>query len=323
MKPSEESLKSLEAAAIEMARGAGELLASRFGTGIEVEFKDRNKKADPVTEADRASQGYLRVAIERGFPGHGILGEEGLQVQGKEAEFLWVVDPLDGTTNFLRGLSIYGVSVGVLYAGRPVAGAIAIPGPGGRPTQVFHARARGGAFLDGRPIHVAEAKRPAPTQLVCLPGRYNSMLRFVGDLRRHPGEVRGTGSMAFELAHTALGTFLYALFFTPQVWDVAAGVLLVKEAGGEALMRRKAGMAWRPLERFGPDDLTVPRSLEELRKWRASLIVGNRDVVRFVAAHIRRPFRLLSRRPRPTHPSKQNSLPPAAPPRPGAKGSAG
>lgn len=305
MKPSEETLKSLEAAAIEMARGAGGLLAARFGKGLEVEFKDRKKKADPLTEADRASQGYLQEAIERRFPEHGIVGEEALEVQGKETEFFWVVDPLDGTTNFLRGLSIYGVSVGILHAGRPVAGAIALPGPAGSPIQVFHARAGGGAFLDGQPIHVGEAKRPTPTQLVCLPGRHDALLRFVGDLRRHPGEVRGTGSVAFELAHTAMGTFQYALFLLPKVWDVAAGVLLVKEAGGEALMRREAGTPWRPLERFGPDDLTAPRNLDELRKWRASLIVGNREVVRFVTAHIRRPLRLSSHRPRPPHPSRK------------------
>jgi myo-inositol-1(or 4)-monophosphatase len=316
MKPSEGLLKSLEAAAIEMVRGAGELLAARFGKGLEVEFKDRKKKTDPLTEADRESQGHLREAIERQFPEHGILGEEALEVQGKEAEFLWVVDPLDGTTNFLRGLSIYGVSVGVLHAGRPVAGAITIPGPAGSQIKVFHARAGGGAFLDGQPIHVGEEKRPTPTHLVCLPGRYLSLLRFVGDLRRHPGEVRGTGSVAFELAHTALGTFQYALFLLPKVWDVAAGVLLVKEAGGEALMRREAGTAWRPLERFGPDDLTAPRNLDELRKWRASLIVGNRDVVRFVTAHIRRPFRLRSLPPGRPHPSRKTLSPPHSPGRP-------
>ena len=292
MKPSEETLRSLEAHAIEMARGAGDLLAARFGKDLRVEFKDRKKKRDPLTDADQESQAYLRGAIEKNFPGHGILGEEALDVQGKDGEFLWVVDPLDGTTNFLRRLPIYGVSVGVLHAGRPVVAAIALPGQGGRPTEVFHARAAGGAFLDGRPIHVNEVKRPAPTQLVCLPGRYGSMFRFVGDLRRHPGEVRGTGSIAFELVHAALGTFQYAIFVIPKIWDVAAGVLLVKEAGGETLMRREAGTAWRPFERFGPDDLTAPWTLEGLRKWRASLIVGNRNVVRFVAAHIRRPFRL-------------------------------
>ncbi|MBI2880463.1 MAG: inositol monophosphatase [Candidatus Tectomicrobia bacterium] len=297
--PDAKDLKETEERAIEMARGAGALLADQFARGVRAEFKDERKKRDPVTEADRMSQEFLRKRIETHFPGHAILGEERLDRQGTEPEWVWVLDPLDGTTNFMRGLDVYGVSVGVLHYGRPVAGAIFLAGgSGGR---VFHARAGGGAHLEGERISVAREAVPAPTHLVCLPGHYRSLFEMQSRLRKQPGEVRGTGCIVHDMARTADGTFHYAVFAGPRIWDVAAGVLLVKEAGGEALVRRAKGMMWRPLERFARDYVSPPRSLEELREWKAALIVGNKAIARFVGDNLRRSVRGRLRPPHLSH----------------------
>ena len=129
--PASEDLKEMESRVIEMARGAGRLLAERFARGVRAEFKDRKKNRDPVTEADRQSQEFLRKEIGTHFPGHAILGEEKLSQEGERPEWVWVLDQLDGTNNFLRGLDVYGVSIGVLHEGRPVVGAIFLAGAGG------------------------------------------------------------------------------------------------------------------------------------------------------------------------------------------------
>ena len=101
---------------------------------MSIDYKDKEQR-DPVTDADKTTQEYLSQEITKKFPGHGILGEEG---GGEEAgdqedvpspDFLWVLDPLDGTTNFLNGLPVYASSIGVLYRGRPVAAALFLPWP--------------------------------------------------------------------------------------------------------------------------------------------------------------------------------------------------
>ena len=138
--------KEIEARAVEMARGAGKILQSRFSGPLEVEYKDDKKEQDPVTSADKESQAYLSEYIASHFPDHGIVGEEGSQEDESPApEFLWILDPLDGTTNFLNGLPIYAVSIGVLHRGNPVAGALFIPWPGKKDGVVLHARKGGGA----------------------------------------------------------------------------------------------------------------------------------------------------------------------------------
>lgn len=282
-----------------MARNAGVLLAKRFRQGVRSEFKDKEKKRDPVTEADRKSQDYLRQQIESQFPGHAILGEEKLSQEGDQPEWVWILDPLDGTTNFMRGFEIYGVSVGLLHFGQPVAGAIFLAGGPDGQGRVYHARSGGGTHRDGARVSVAAEGRPAPTHLVCLPGNYWNIFEMQSRLRKQPGESRGSGSIANDIALTAEGTFHYAVFATPKIWDVAAGVLLIKEAGGEALVRRSKGMKWRPLERFGRDYISPPSSLQELMEWKGALIVGNKVIARFVGDNLRRPPRGAFHRRRP------------------------
>lgn len=145
--------REIEVAAVEMAQGAGDILAGRFGQQISIEYKDKEER-DPVTEVDKACQEYLVGEISRRFPDHSILGEEE-STESKEnpdtsetpcGDFLWVLDPLDGTTNFLNGLPVYAVSIGVLHRGRPLVGALFIPWPKPGGGFVLHCRQGGGCF---------------------------------------------------------------------------------------------------------------------------------------------------------------------------------
>ena len=142
-------LEEIERRAVEFARKAGEILLGHFRQPLQIEYKSEGRR-DPVTQADRESEDWLRSAISEAFPDHGIVGEENPNSEHGSADFVWVLDPLDGTTNFLNGLPVFASSIGVLYRGRPAVAAIFVPGPDGG--SVVHARRGGGAF-QGRPPH--------------------------------------------------------------------------------------------------------------------------------------------------------------------------
>lgn len=301
-------LQELEENATEFAAGAGGILLRYFKTALEVEYKSRGRR-DPVTAADRESETYLRSAISDVYPAHSILGEEGKDLAARDADFLWVLDPLDGTTNFISGLPFFSVSVACLYRGEPAAAAIFVPTSGLLEEGVFHARQGGQTFLNGVPVAVADNSEPDPAQPASLPAHYWRRIRFSGNVRAAPGEVRTLGSIALELALTASGTLQYAVFDRPKIWDVAAGVLLVKQAGGLVLLQQGNRRPWLPLERFEAADLSAPSGgrrpvsepadplseLEGYRRWAGTIIAANPEVAWQVAGAFHRPSQVLRR----------------------------
>ncbi|HBK80378.1 MAG TPA: hypothetical protein DDZ83_12055 [Nitrospinae bacterium] len=304
------SPEELAAAAVDFAQGAGDILLGLFGKRVEVDYKNK-AKTDPVSEADTASQAFLTQAIAARYPGHAVLGEEKpkdkdeAKREGEReiAEYLWVLDPLDGTKNFLNGLSVWGCSVGVLRNGRPVAGAIFTPesapksstGEGG---VIYRAWEGGGAYRGDRPIEVAGDDKPTGKRIASLPGAYWMQFRPTGPLKSGMGEIRATGSISYELALVARGGLHYALFGAPSIWDVAAGVLIVREAGGDPMVRRGGTDRWDSFEAFFPPD-QLPKNIDAARKWRQSLLAGNPPLCRFISSNLKkvnRP-RLWTRKP--------------------------
>lgn len=281
---SPDALAPIEASAAELAREAGALLLSRFRTRLSIEYKSAGHQ-DPVTEADREAERFLRESILRRFPGHGVLGEEGSEPAAGDA-FVWVVDPLDGTTNFINGLPLWAVSVGVLWHGRPVAGAIFTPaGPGAEPATV-HARLGGGAFLNGQPVMVASEPEPTRKRLATLPAHYWKDLSFRSRGPGQLGEARTLGSVALELALIGAGALQYGIFWGPKIWDVAAGVSIVREAGGVALLRTGRSRPWVDLHAFDAGRLKGSEQAT-LRGWHGSIVAGASPAARLVAEDIR------------------------------------
>jgi len=291
----------IEAAAVEMAQGAGQILAAHFGRKISIEYKDKEER-DPVTEVDKACQDYLVGEINRRFPDHSILGEEQSEEEAKKAkedsgatdppcgDFLWVLDPLDGTTNFLNGLPVYAVSVGVLHKGRPLAGALFIPWPKPGGGFVLHCRQGGGCFAGEDPVEVYKSDEPVNNRLAGLPGHFSYFTKYGKGLRGKSGEPRTTGSIAYELAMTACGVMQYAVFGAPRMWDMAAGALAVMEAGGTVMTRSPKEKGWHVMESFVPTWQEKPPTLKELRRWVAPLVVGNNKVAPLLAANLRSRF---------------------------------
>lgn len=284
-------LEELEANAVRFAHGAGEIVLGHFRTALTVEYKSRGHTS-PVTVADRESEEYLRRVITETYPTHSILGEEGQDLAGSGDGFTWVLDPVDGTANFISGLPLFAISIGVLYEGEPVAAALFVPTSSLLQTGVYHARKGHPAFLDDTPVTVATQPVPERSKLVGLPGFFWRRLRFTGDLRQSHGEPRTLGSVAVELALTASGTLQYVFFNRPKIWDVAAGVLLIKQAGGLVLIQEKRHGPWLPLSRFETPPGDGPE-LERLRGWAAGVIAGNPEMAWAVAGGIQRRAGLL------------------------------
>ena len=291
----EKLARQIEDLAVRLAGGAGEILAGHFGRQMSIEYKDEAKR-DPVTAADKACQEYLSREIAREFPDHGILGEEGSdEAETPSPDFLWVLDPLDGTTNFLNGLPIYASSIGVLYRGWPLVGALYIPWPKPGGGFVLHCRKGGGCFAGDDPVSVYESDEPGSNRLVGLPGSFPQMARFGSKVRANAGEMRTTGSIAYELAMTACGVLQYSVFGAPRIWDMAGGVLAVMEANGTVMTRLPGEKRWHPLGSLVPTWEARPPSLKELRRWVAPLVAGNRRVAPLIAENIRPRFRPLAK----------------------------
>ncbi len=202
-------------------------------------FADRDKVAvsmkgaqDWLTAADGAVERHLRERIAAAFPDDGVLGEEmGLDARAEKAEFLWVIDPIDGTANFARAHPHWCISIGVLRRGAPMIGVIAAPVM----NIVWAARSGGGATRNGEPVKVSEIDdiRRASIEIGWSPRRtIDDYLAFVRDVMEAGAAPKRCGSGALGLAFVADGRSEGYLEAHINSWDVAAGVVIVREAGG-------------------------------------------------------------------------------------------
>jgi myo-inositol-1(or 4)-monophosphatase len=281
-------LERFEATAVELARLAGDRAVQAFRATLELEFKGP-KQDSPVTIVDRDIETFLRTELRRAFPDHGLLGEEHADDIAAEADHVWVLDPVDGTANFASGVPAWGISLGLLRAGRPVVGCIWVPvGPTLEPG-AFHAHVGGGTRFNGQPVRVSRAPDERG-QIMSLPGGYLRAFRF---RRAAPGtarpqralpDQRTIGSCTYELVEIASGALRAGVFIKPSIWDVAAGVVLVREAGGRVLTWRER--AWQPFEEFLPAAPEKGGGPPALRHWGQPLLVGAPDALERLVARM-------------------------------------
>lgn len=228
---------------VEIAREAGALLTHFFERRIGFELKG---DFDLVTEADRASEKLIVERLRSYFPSHGIVAEEG---GGHESpsEYRWYVDPLDGTTNFAHGYPTFNVTLALERGDEIVCGVVYDP----TRNEVFTAERGSGAFLNNRRIHVSKATTLADSLLSTgFPSRkrhLNVNIHFYHQLAMLTHGVRRGGAAAIDLAYVACGRLDGFWEFKLNPWDMAAGSLLVSEAGG-----RISDMRGGPLSLRGP-----------------------------------------------------------------------
>ena len=273
---SQQLLAEIGETAVELARLAGAEIENTLGKVLAVDYKGAAAEAallrDPVSEVDRNVELLIRARLADRFPGHDILGEESEERPGRESDFVWAVDPIDGTTNFVNGFPLFAASIGVLYRHVPVAGALWCSASHALRAGVYHARA-------GGKVHFDEAELDRP---------HNEAVRrwLAGEPEATtaegvPWDVRKTGSAAIECAFVAAGLLRVARFERPNVWDVAGGLALVLAAGGTILTRNRGG--WEAFEAFEAV-AHEEAALADLRHWRRPLIIGGAEAATRMAA---------------------------------------
>jgi myo-inositol-1(or 4)-monophosphatase len=216
--------------AIEAARAAGNLQMTYLREGLSVDSKSTS--VDMVTEVDKKSEVLITEAIISRFPEHDIMGEEGA-ARSRNSPWRWIIDPLDGTTNYVHHHPIFCVSIALAFKGEPVLGVIFVP----RLDDLYTAVSGGGAFRNETSIHVAERSGLAETLLATgVPyDRATSLennLAYISALTPRVRGLRRLGAAAYDLCLVAEG--VYDAYFELKIrpWDIAAGAVIVREAGG-------------------------------------------------------------------------------------------
>jgi myo-inositol-1(or 4)-monophosphatase len=245
--------------ATEIAREAGSLLAHYYERRIGYELKG---DYDLVTEADRASEKLVVERLNSYFPTHSVLGEES-GLHDKNSEYRWYVDPLDGTTNFAHGYPMFNVTMGLEHNGEMICGVIFDP----LRQEMFAAELGGGAFLNGHRIHVSKVLRLEEALLSTgFPSRKrheNVNIHFFHQVAMVTHGVRRGGSAAIDLAYAACGRLDGFWEFGLNPWDMAAGLLLVREAGGRTTDMR-GGPALLDGKHIAVSNSTIHEPLLEL-----------------------------------------------------------
>ena len=219
--------------AVKAARAAGSII-NRAALDIESVRVSQKKANDFVTEVDHAAEQAIIETLLTAYPGHGIWAEESGREHGaKDSEFVWIIDPLDGTTNFIHGLPVYCVSIALAVRGKVEQAVVYDP----TRNDLFTATKGRGAFLNDRRLRVSkrtELKQAlVSTGFPFRPGdNFNQYLQMMGDVMQRTAGLRRPGSAALDLAYVAAGYTDGFFEKGLQPWDVAAGSLLVTEAGG-------------------------------------------------------------------------------------------
>ena len=217
--------------AVRAARKAGSIInrASLDGGGLEVRSKRQN---DFVTRVDTAAEEAILDVVRKAYPDHAILAEESGAAEGA-AEYQWIIDPLDGTTNFIHGFPQYCVSIGIRHRGALAHGVVYDPNR----NEIFTASKGRGAFLNDRRIRVSKCLRLGDALVgTGFPFREGARIDLYSDqlknIMQKTAGVRRAGAAALDLAYVACGRLdaFWEMGLSP--WDMAAGALLVQEAGG-------------------------------------------------------------------------------------------
>jgi myo-inositol-1(or 4)-monophosphatase len=215
--------------AIRAAREGGAILQEYAARGFQIEHKGR---INLVTEADLASERHIKQLIASHYPTHRILAEESGS-HGYNDDYCWIIDPLDGTTNFSHGFPCFAVSIGVEYKGRSVVGAIYDP----TRDEMFAAERGAGATCNGRRIRVSDIERLEKSLLVSgfpydVRERVDEYLSAWREFLKRAQGVRRFGAAAIDMAYVAMGRLEGFWEHGLNAWDVAAGWVIVEEAGG-------------------------------------------------------------------------------------------
>ena len=240
-------------AAIEIAKEAGEIQLEGLNKAKKIEYK--GNRFNIVTQIDKACEKLIVDYLKDKFPSHDILAEEGTDVK-QDSEWLWIVDPLDGTVNYAHGYPLFAVSIALLRKGKPVVGVVLEPNR----NELFVGEHGGGAMLNDKPIRVSSSKTIEGSMISTgfaynvNETRLNNIDHFNHFIQKCHA-VRRDGVASVDMCYTACGRYdgFWELFLKP--WDIAGAAVIVAEAGGKLSM-----FDGSPLDIFG-DEIVASNSL--------------------------------------------------------------
>jgi len=283
-------LEHVEESVIRAAREAGAMVASRFGGILEIFQKGDKPGKDLVTDVDKSSQRLIADIMAETCPGHMLLGEEDPpDEEPPAADWLWVVDPIDGTTNFVNSSLIHAVSVAALYRGVPVAAAMWIPWSNEDRNLLMHARLGNGTWIGDSKMSVhspSESGAPVAGVHSAVPRWFSRAFDVQKPLEGHLGEIRDGGSSCYEQFMVARGSMQYSITGFAFTWDFAAGTLLTREAGAKVLTLDSNRM-FTEFEGWGRDYANDSATYGRIRKWKGLVLSGAPETVDFIAENLR------------------------------------
>ncbi|MFL6604873.1 MAG: inositol monophosphatase family protein [Steroidobacteraceae bacterium] len=259
--PDAATVVALERTAADLARTAGAHICAAYEGELGVAFKapaaGSAPNSNPVSRIDKHVEALIRTRLAAAWPEHTVIGEE-LPAAASSSPFTWVVDPIDGTTNFINGLPLFACSVGLLFRGHPIAGAIWCASTHTFHPGTYHARAGGSLQFDGRPL----SRRAAGTWrgLAAEPGTAPTYAAL--------WDTRVLGCATVEFAYVAAGLLRIAYIPQPRIWDAAAGLVLLHAADCRALAARAS--RWDTM-------LYFPSGTDNLVDWSEPLLIGSQS----------------------------------------------
>jgi myo-inositol-1(or 4)-monophosphatase len=251
---------------IQWAKEAGQILREGYGQVHQV----TNKGAiDLVTEIDQRSEDFLTAKIQQKYPQHSIVGEENGIQRGNSGGLTWYIDPLDGTSNYVHGLPMFSVSIAFSRQGKTELGVVYDP----MMDECFSAQRGRGAFLNERPIHTSQVQELLQAMLVTgfpydVHDSHTNIAEFTNFVLTSQA-VRRLGSAALDICYVANGRLDGYWEFKMKPWDVAAGILILEEAGGKATLMDGSELQLTPLINvLAANPLLHPKMVEVLAKSR-------------------------------------------------------
>lgn len=235
-------MKEFITTAIETAQEAGKFLLDNFGKIKNIESKgDRNL----ATNLDKEAEQIIVDKIRSRFPDHGIIAEEGGKIGG-DRDYLWIIDPLDGTHNFIRGINIFGVCIGIVYKGDFIGGVIYMPVD----DELYAGEKGGGAYKNNERIFVSKNSRLKECSISFDSSiRYSPdiMLKVLDVLAKESFNIRMFGSSARILSYVAEGKLDFSVEFHDRPWDFSGAVSIIEEAGGRLTDLKGAKLTYKTI----------------------------------------------------------------------------
>ena len=277
--------KEYEKFCVKISKIAGDYVLSNFGGNFEIYSKD--KKNNLVTEIDQNAQKIIIDCIKKNYPDHLIVGEEDKEKTNINlSEFTWVIDPVDGTTNFVNGIPNFAISIALLKDLEPIAGSIWIPWPNNEKSLIFSSSKNNGSSVGDLKLNLIKGKSTNLDEGAV--SSYSSFSSLFGNIDRNikpwdkllMGEKRVFGSVAYEMALLAKGVIKFGLFGPASIWDFGAGLLLIKEAGGIIYCLDKNYKFKSEFTSFKPLFKTNGESGGiEIYEWTGQFLIGNKNIM--------------------------------------------